>query len=102
MLHHKRYTALPDREILDEIGRRLGSLRKSCGLTQADAAERADLGRNTLSRAERGDNPTLLTVIRLLRTYGELSALESLVPEPEVSPMDRLRARKAGKAEPRA
>ncbi len=85
-----------------EIGHRLGSLRKSRGLTQAEAAQRADLGRNTLYRAEHGDNPTLLTVIRLLRIYGELSSLESFAPEPDVSPMDRLRARRAGKTKPRA
>ncbi len=94
-----QYTSAPDREILGEIGRRLEALRKGLGLTQTEAAERSGLGRNTLYRAEQGDNPTLLTVIRLLRVYGRLSALEVFIPEPEVSPMARLRARKRGKAE---
>jgi len=95
-MYYKQYDAAPDREILHEIGRRLESLRKARGLTQTDAAERAGLGRNTLYRAERGDNPTLLTVVRLLRVYGALSSLRSFIPEPEISPMARLRARKAG------
>lgn len=89
-----RYTTATDREILRAIGGRLGALRKARGLTQSEAAERAGLGRSTLYRAEQGDNPTLLTVIRLLRVYGRLEALENFVPEPELSPMARLRERK--------
>ena len=91
-----RYTSATDREILGSLGRRLKALRKARGLTQTEAAERAGLGRNTLYRAEGGDNPTLQTVIRLLRVYGRLDALEGFIPEPELSPMARLRRRKEG------
>lgn len=89
-----RYTAATDQEILQTIGGRLEGLRKARGLTQTEAAERAGIGRNTLYRAERGDNPTLHTVIRLLRAYGRLNALENFIPKPEISPMARLRERK--------
>jgi transcriptional regulator with XRE-family HTH domain len=92
------YTAASDHEILTELGRRLETLRRSRGLTQSEAAERAGLGRNTLYHAERGDNPTLATVIRLLRVYGRLSAIEGFIPEPEISPMARLRARQGRRA----
>jgi len=83
-----------DHDVLEEIGERLAALRRARGLTQTEAAERAGLSRNTLYRAEQGDNPTLHTVIRLLRTYGRLPALEAFIPEPEISPMARLRERK--------
>ena len=87
----------PDPEIVAVLGRRLAQLRKAAGFTQADAAERAGLDRTTVSRAEQGDNPTLLTVVRLLRVYGRLGALESFIPEPGVSPMELVRsARKRG------
>lgn len=89
-----RYTSATDAEILRTLGGRLKALRKARGLTQTEAAERAGLSRQTLYRAEQGDNPTLHTVIRLLRAYGALDALESFIPEPEVSPMARLRERK--------
>lgn len=89
-----KYISTTDSEILEEIGARLAALRKARGLTQADAAKRAGLSRNTLYRAEQGDNPTLQTVIRLLRTYGRLAALESFIPVPEISPMARLRDRR--------
>jgi len=52
------------------------------------AAERAGISRRTLYRAERGENPTVLTLIRILRVYGRLEALESFIPEPEMSPLE--------------
>jgi len=88
------YMTATDQEILASIGERLRALRKARGLTQDEAAARAGLARSTISEAENGENPTLHTVIRLLRVYGELPALESFIPEPEVSPMARLRARR--------
>ena len=91
-----KYSTSNDTEIMTAIGVRLQTLRKSRGLTQTDAAERAGLGRNTLYRAEQGDNPTLQTIVRLLRTYGRLGALATFIPAAEISPMARLRARKAG------
>lgn len=83
-----------DPEILAELGRRLAGVRKAAGLTQAEAAERAALDRSTVSRAERGDNPNLLTVVRLLRVYGRLGALDAFIPRPEVSPVELIRSAK--------
>lgn len=94
-MHDIRYTSASDQEILEEIGSRLKGLRKARGLTQSDAAERAGIGRNTLYRTERGNNPTLHTVIRLLRVYGRLDALDGFIPTPELSPMARLRERRS-------
>ena len=89
-----QYTTATDVEILRDLGRRLTALRKARGLTQTEAAKRAGLSRNTLHRAERGENPTLQTVVRLLRTYGRLPALAAFAPPVEISPMSRLRERK--------
>lgn len=82
----------PDPDIMEELGRRLARLRKARGLTQADAARQAGLDRSTVSRAENGDNPNLLTVVRLLRVYGRLGALDAFIPEPEVSPIELIRS----------
>ena len=84
----------PDGEIMAELGGRLQALRKLRGLNQDEAAARADLSRRTVSRAEQGQNPQLGTVIRLLRVYGRLDALESFIPEPSVSPMTLLKRRR--------
>lgn len=92
----KRIEERPDPEILQALGRRLASLRKATGLTQVDAADRAGLDRSTVSRAEQGDNPTLLTLVRLLRVYGRLPALDAFIPEAGVSPMAFVRERARG------
>lgn len=80
-----------DPEILEALGRRLRTLRASLDLTMEEAAEKAGLSAKTVSRAERGENPTLLTVLRLLRVYGRLQTLDQFIPEPEVSPMALIR-----------
>ena len=92
---HSSYTSATDREVMQELGRRLVALRESQRLTMLEAAERAALSRQTLYRAERGQNPTLVTIVRLLRVYGRLAALESFLPEPEISPMAVLEERRA-------
>ncbi len=88
---HIRLTDRPDPEILSELGHRLARIRKASGLTQLDAAQAAELDRTTVSRAERGENLSVLNLIRLLRVYGRLEALEAFIPEPEVSPMSLVR-----------
>lgn len=76
------------------LGVRLRMLRGR--VTQAEAGGRAGLTRQTVSRAEAGDNPTLLTIIRLLRAYGRLDALEEFIPSPSLSPMSLLREHGGG------
>lgn len=77
-----------------ELGERLRGLRKARGLTLTEAAERATLSRRTVARAEKGDNPRLETLLRLLRVYGRIGALDAFIPEPTVSPMAMLRQQK--------
>jgi transcriptional regulator with XRE-family HTH domain len=83
-----------DPEVLKEIGLRLQELRRSRDLTLGDVASLCGLSEKTVSRAEHGRNPTLLTVVRLLRAYERLSALNEFIPEPEISPMALIRERR--------
>ena len=79
------YNSATDAEIVAAIGKRLRALRKARGLTQDRAAARAGLARSTVSDAEHGRNPTLHTLVRLLRVYEDLAALEGFSPEPEAA-----------------
>lgn len=87
-----------DPEVLKELGRRLRALRRARDLTMGEVAARSGLSEKTVARAEQGRNPTLLTVVRLLRVYERLSALDDFVPEPEISPMALIRERGGGGA----
>ncbi len=93
---HIRPGTSTDREIIVELGARLRALRKARGLTLAEAAERATLAPRTVARIEKGDNSRLETLLRLLRVYGRLEALDAFIPEPGVSPMAMLRELKKG------
>jgi transcriptional regulator with XRE-family HTH domain len=83
-----------DREVMQMVGARLRALRRAQEASILDTAAATGLSRMTISRAEHGDNPTLLTVVRLLRAYGRLAALEGFIPEATVSPVALLRERR--------
>ncbi|MCG6989156.1 MAG: helix-turn-helix transcriptional regulator [Gemmatimonadetes bacterium] len=84
-----------DPEVLKEIGLRLQALRRSRDLTLGHVAGLSGLSEKTVSRAEHGLNPTTLTVVRLLRVYERLTALNEFVPEPAISPMALIRERRS-------
>ena len=92
---HERLTAATDGEVLQVIGARLRRLREARELTTSEAGEQSGLSRRTVYRAEHGLNPTLLTVVRLLRLYGQLESLSLFLPEPELSPMALLETKRA-------
>lgn len=83
-----------DRQLMAELGRRLAALRRSQSRTQVEVAAATGLTRQTVAAAEAGRNPTLETLLRLLRAYGRLDALAQFVPPPEVSPMALLEAQR--------
>lgn len=78
-------------ETAREIGRRLAQHRVQQGLTLDEIAERAGIARSTVQRAEAGDNPTLKTVVRLMRALGMTGGLEVMLPEALVSPLQLAR-----------
>jgi transcriptional regulator with XRE-family HTH domain len=80
-----------DGEVLAEVGERLRWYRLRLNLTVADVATRTGLNRNTVLNAEAGRNPRLETVVRLLRAYGRLEALDAFLPVPAVSPLQVIR-----------
>jgi transcriptional regulator with XRE-family HTH domain len=81
---------MTDREILAEIGRRLRRYRLAQDIPLLDVAERAGLSKTTVANAEAGRNPTLETVVRILRVLNRLDGLEAFLPTPRVSPIELL------------
>jgi transcriptional regulator with XRE-family HTH domain len=80
-----------DAELMALLGQRLRALRKDQGLTLQDVSDRAALNRSTIVKAEKGSNPTLATILRLLRTYGQAHRVAEFIPEPDIRPLDLLK-----------
>ena len=93
------------REALTEAGSRLRQYRLQQNRLRKQVASDAGISLRTLQRAEEGNNPTLETVIRILRALGRLDNLESFLPPPLMSPLqladlggrERKRARGPGR-----
>jgi transcriptional regulator with XRE-family HTH domain len=83
-----------DAAVLTALGGRLAQLRVDSGLTQAELARQAGVGRSTVERLESGKSTQLSRFIRILRVLGLLDEFLDLAPEPGLSPMDLLRLKR--------
>ncbi len=91
---------MSDRAILREIGTRLKRKRLDKNVSQQKLAELAGLNRTTLIEIEQGNPFGMLTFIQILRALDALEELDSLLPEPGISPLQL--AKMKGKARQRA
>jgi transcriptional regulator with XRE-family HTH domain len=73
------------------LGDHLRRLRIDSGITQEQLADRADLSVKSVRALETGRGGKLSTLIRVLRVLDRDDWLDTLHPEPEVSPMRLLR-----------
>ena len=82
---------MSDRAILREIGRRLKRKRLDRNVSQQKLAELAGLNRTTVSEIEQGNPFAMLTFIQILRALDALEELDSLLPDPGISPLQLAR-----------
>lgn len=75
-------------EIVRLLGTRFKDYRMRCGLAQKDVSEQSGIGLTTIHKFESGvaDNLTLSTFILLMKTIGQINALDDLLPELPESP----------------
>ena len=84
---------LTDAAIAQILGERIARHRIEAGLTQAELAERAGIGKRTVERIEAGRGAELLTLIRILRSLHAMEGFERLLPELPASPIEQLKLR---------
>ncbi len=72
---------------MTELGDRLRRYRLQQNRTVEELAANAGVGFTTARRAESGANPTLETLVKLLRALGRVDALDDFLPTPVVSPI---------------
>lgn len=84
--------SLTDEAALARLGDRLAHHRRRLDLTQAELARESGVSKRTVERLESGGSTQLTNFARVLRALGLLGRLDGLVPNPEPSPLERLRA----------
>ena len=80
-----------DEVVLAELGERLARTRLERNITQQELATEAGVSKSTVERVEVGAGAKLSNLIRILRVLGLLDRLDTLVPEPLPSPIERLK-----------
>lgn len=86
--------------ILVKLGRGLAARRISMGLTQAELAKQAGIGKRTVERIEAGNSCQTSALIRIFRILELQEDLIRIIPTSEPHPMDLLRMK--GKERKRA
>ncbi|MFA5058909.1 MAG: helix-turn-helix transcriptional regulator [Opitutaceae bacterium] len=94
------FTAMSDKAILAELGGRIQKERLNQNTTQAALVQRAGVARKVVQQLEAGRGCTLENLLRILRALGRLDQLDSLLPDPGISPVQL--ARLAGRRRQRA
>jgi transcriptional regulator with XRE-family HTH domain len=74
-----------------DLGRRLEALRLGRNLQQTQLARDAGISRRTITRLESGQSVSLDTLLRVMRALGLSGRLATLLPEPSVQPVERVR-----------
>ncbi len=80
-----------DDAVLKEIGNRITQYRLNQNKTQAALAEEAGVSTRTMIRVEHGHSVQTSSLIRILRALQLVENLDSLIPEPTVSPVQQLK-----------
>ena len=82
---------LSDDAVLKEIGNRITQYRLNQDKTQLALAREAGVSGRTMARVEHGDSVQASSIIRILRALHLLENLDTLIPEPAVSPIQQLK-----------
>ncbi len=72
---------------LEELGLRITRERIRQGMTQAELAKEAGIGKRTLERLENGDTVQLTNFFRVLEQLDLLDRLIALLPDPRPTPL---------------
>lgn len=82
--------SLSDKSILAELGERLSWERVYRGITQAQLALAAGIGKRTLERLEAGEPVQTPTLVRVLRALKLTENLNAMAGEVRATPLDEL------------
>lgn len=91
IMHNYDFSIASSEAIEDSLSKQLDSIRLSRNITQSALAKDAGVSRSTITRlAQNGKGISLDSFIRILKALGLEGQLQSLLPIPEQSPLQRL------------
>lgn len=73
------------------IGERMKALRIQKDMDQEELSQHCGLSRGTISNLENGKGASLLNLLKILRSLGELQKVDDFIPQQQVSPMELLK-----------
>ena len=79
--------SLSNREIAEDIGRKIRRIRLNKNITREELQQITGIHSKTIGDAENGKNVTVITLISILRGLNALELLDRLLEEERVSPV---------------
>lgn len=74
-------------ELQSELGERLRALRLNRNLAQREVAAKAGVSLRSVINLEGGKGSTVETLVRVLNAMDAAGVLETIAPQPQISPM---------------
>jgi transcriptional regulator with XRE-family HTH domain len=78
------------RQIEEALCKRIENIRLSRNMTQEQLAKEAGISLRTIGRLEEGHGVSVDTFIRVLMVLGIQQNLETLLPDPNIRPIERI------------
>lgn len=91
MTHKPDFSTASSEAVIAALGRRLDAIRLSRNITQAHLARDAGVSRSTMTRLADGRGVSLDSFVRVMQALGLGGHLETLLPDADVRPVERLR-----------
>lgn len=85
------FALISDGQIISRIADGCKKKRLLLGITQEVLAKKSNVSMNTVKKFERGEPPSLKTLISILRALGEIDRTQELIPDYKESPEDIFR-----------
>ena len=89
---------LADAEIIRRIAARIKQMRLKQNISQLNLAQSADLSLSSIIRVEDGNIKSFDTLLRILRTLGELEVFNTFIEEEPMSPNEYFKVVNAAKS----
>jgi transcriptional regulator with XRE-family HTH domain len=93
MAHSIDFSTATSDQIEKALCERLEQIRLARNVTQENLAQQAGVAVRTIRNLEKGAGVSFDTAIRVMTALGVQQALESLLPDPTIRPVERVQAR---------